>query len=424
MDNTFFINITDIFGSNNINNKTPIVIINSNDIHSLLKRIYIKRDNSIWDYNYDVLKKIFADRKMNFDDYLVSGHIYLNTKDFKPKELIFFHKQYSSYSNNYVGVCDFGNGSLWRAVTDDGKFSLGVVYSPSKSIPNKTIAVVPEEYIQYDKSEFKTPIDQSEFTLLACKDTGRTRLLINRYYRSLSIFKLINSNGNYITNIPDSEEVILKEKLNKLGQVVSYNAQGELIIDGKCLTTNDGENVLVTTCSNNDNQKWSLDNNGKVRSHSGKCLTSLNDEKKIRLEDCENDDSTQEWISESSSSTNSDYEWDYYKGKTVVLVGSDNPWYINKEFTVPRRYTENANFIVNDIDSDGHEYANYSTDFNIDARKPDLGYGYSYASRQGKECIEGFGNKEEENNNIVILVFLIILIVMLYKYYLRNKSQY
>jgi hypothetical protein len=277
------------------------------------------------------------------------------------------------------------------------------------------------------------------------------------------MFKIMNSNGKYITTLPDSNKIVLKDKLNRIEQNVSYNAQGELIIDGKCITTSDGSTLKMDDCNNSKGQKWIIKNNKLILYDNKKCISDNtnndntdndntdndntyndntdndntdndntdndntdniynNDESDISLRACNQnttDSSEQTWFQELIDKNKDNI----FKGKNVILVNTDDPWYINKEFTIPQKYIDNnLSSLDNNLE---YDYGDFNSYFNINNKRADLGYGYSYASRLGEKCNEHFTNtkkKINENNiydndytSIIILLCILLIIIFLYR---------
>ena len=130
-----------------------------------------------------------------------------------------------------------------------------------------------------------------------------------------------------------------------------------------------------------------------------------------------------------------------YKGKTVVLVDSDNPWYQN-DTTVPMKYKHNELFYE---DKNIYKqslyvpYARASSCTKLDLCAPDLGLGHSQLDRDIKtrkmcETVENFNSTlltpsvsdttDKMNRNILILIFIILIGIFIYnKYKSQSQSQ-
>jgi len=107
--------------------------------------------------------------------------------------------------------------------------------------------------------------------------------------------------------------------------------------------------------------------------------------------------------------------------KHLVLVDSDDPWYINKNDNIELKNISNKDFFgVRDKYLEG---ANFKTNIELNAADPTLGYGYSYADRKNV-IIEKFTNNDK-SNYIILIMFAIIILLFIYNIYLKkykNKS--
>lgn len=133
---------------------------------------------------------------------------------------------------------------------------------------------------------------------------------------------------------------------------------------------------------------------------------------------------------ETYETTNDENDWSKYRGKQVVLVSENNPWYINKNATIPLKYISNDNFLGANIFK--NNYALYDSKVVLDNDTPSLGYGYSYASRRN---VETFKNDDENNEDdeddeekdttnsdkIILLLFIILLLLFIYNIYYKKK---
>lgn len=97
-------------------------------------------------------------------------------------------------------------------------------------------------------------------------------------------------------------------------------------------------------------------------------------------------------------------KWEMQKGKKVILIEPDNPWWLNKINTAGQKINDQSKFVM-DLD------------------RPDMGYGYSYAARLGKPCTmkdnKLFETFEPESNSLdfnsiasVLLLVLIFIIII------------
>lgn len=142
--------------------------------------------------------------------------------------------------------------------------------------------------------------------------------------------KLISSTDKYITLTDENTKA--KYKQTGLKQNISYNVQGELINNKKCLNKQGDNKVKFTDCDSKSTQ-WNIDPYGHITDKENveeeKCLTE-NSDNELTIEPC-TENSSQVWTVENSDDVTTNYSWDEYQGKTVVLVESSNPWFINKD---------------------------------------------------------------------------------------------
>jgi hypothetical protein len=132
-----------------------------------------------------------------------------------------------------------------------------------------------------------------------------------------------------------------------------------------------------------------------------------------------------------SESSNSLDSWYKCRGKKVVLVEADNPWYINKKCTTPQAPPKEE-LNVSGVSAGDTETATFQSNVKLDETKPNMNMGYSYAARNriltealAAKQFEGFENMNSNNNyekiTLVVLVILILLLI-LYNYYQNSKK--
>ncbi len=422
--------VSDLFGYN-INNDSPFVIINSKELYKLLKKVTEDEYHVIWEYNRNKIDPILKARNVDPKRFLSSGNMVYNKihkynknphNDFTT--IVLVNKSISKAPNSFddTEIASLSDGKIIRPVYtlkgEEKYFSLGAYYVKNGSeLDKQNIAVIPESMLLKMKPR-KSLMASDEYSLISSGWTIDKSKLFSGDMRDM---KLTSTSGKYLTLLEGEGSstgkklVKLKSKQSSERQTLSYNAQGELISDGKCLTYSDQNSpVYFDSCEpNNKQQKWNM-TNGKISPHTGhdKCLTVGNSDS-VYLKECQDLDE-QSWNSEESDiSTSSDYGWDKYKGKTVVLVASDNPWYINEDTTYPMKFSNKEN-IRDDVKY--RENADYQSSIILDPLRPDLGLGHSILERANNGCaIEGFG-EENENKYTVIILFIIIFLIVVYKW--------
>lgn len=235
--------------------------------------------------------------------------------------------------------------------------------------------------------------------------------------------KISSMSGKYITADNEAKNIKLKSKAKTNDQLLSYSAQGQLVIGDKCVTypTGSGNPLFLTDCVGDDKQNWNLVGNSIRPDVDGEqCMSSKSDI--ITTSNCDNSDS-QSWQTEHSDDSEDSFKWTNYFGKTVVLVESDDPWYLNKDTTIPMQYLKDQTLF--DEASYRHN-ADFKSSKVLDLTLPDVGMGYSYSDRQGQPCqkIEGFNGGQQDSSNILILLLCIFILILIYRYCMKNKYTF
>jgi len=415
--------VSDLFGYN-IDNETPFVIINTHESHKFLKKVAKNKNLSIWEYNKKKFDDVLKSRNVDPNKFVSLGHV-LYKPGHPPKTFILCNKLICIQPSDSEDVTQFGDGKIVRPYlksNDKTFYSLGLFYTNGK-LNTDYIGILDEKYLQNVSYTGSDELMQNEFSLLCSTKLGIKTINKNKLLKNdIKTMRLVNTSDKYITNMEDDDSeksyAKLKLKQGSLRQNLAYNVQGELISNGKCLTyENDNEKAYFTNCdANNKKQKWTIANN-KVSPADNfeKCLKSSSDDS-ISVENC-NKSIDQLWDTESPDvNTSSDYSWDKYQGKTVVLVESDNPWFINADTTYPKK-VKHINYIPGD--DVGYRFnADFKSTQVLDRNSPHLGLGHSIADRSGSDCskIEKFDGKiAEDDNQIIIIIILIIILLVIYK---------
>ena len=155
--------------------------------------------------------------------------------------------------------------------------------------------------------------------------------------------------------------------------------------------------------------------------------TVSNNNDNVALEDTITNDKTQSWKT--------------HEGKRVMLVEPDIPWYITKKTAFPPGgYDIQSQGKLNE--KEYRDNADFNSTFVMDGTRPDMGYGYSYAQRKGKDraCFDDcnktmksvpvYENFETSNdkkqkridfNVIACSLLLLIFLLVVVRYYI-NKN--
>jgi hypothetical protein len=128
----------------------------------------------------------------------------------------------------------------------------------------------------------------------------------------------------------------------------------------------------------------------------------------------------QEWDIEEDSSIPS-FSWNKYKGKTVVLVESDNPWYVNKDITVKLKVAEPQEL----QDLKYKAQADYKTNIIIPNNEyqkiSDCCKKYIKNKSKNLEHFDENNKNIERTNQILFYLCVILLALFIFRYYKNRK---
>ncbi|ATZ80374.1 hypothetical protein BMW23_0316 [Bodo saltans virus] len=152
------------------------------------------------------------------------------------------------------------------------------------------------------------------------------------------------------------------DNVNPEHRNISYNAQGELTID----------NDYINIGHNNDSELIDI---------------------------------------ESIDTKSTDINYAKYKGKVVVLVDSNNPWYMNTDNTIPLQYT-NTNPI---------KYSDSSIE-----NKEDIAHAKYEHFKNSNENLNENENTDIKNNaqTIILILLFIVFVLIIYKFYIKDDCSY
>lgn len=409
--------VSDLFGYN-INNDTPFIIINSQETYKLLKKIAKSNNTSIWEYNKPQIDEILKLRNVNPSNFVPLGHV-LYKENKMPTMLILANISIAKQPTKFVQVGPYGNGKIYKPIYDDNNTycELGLVYSENAP-ENLQIYTIPTSITTIVRTGNK--LDTNNFFLLSNGVSGVKIIKKNTLMTSDFIdMKLSNTSNKLLTMIVNGEQTnkaAIKSKRSGSHQTLSYNTQGELMTDNKCMTYSDELSpVFFDDCTNNKKQKWDIfDNKISPQHNSEKCLTAEDDS--VYVKQCTENNDNQSWVTGATDDSDLTYAWDKYRGKSVVLVESNNPWYINSDQTVQLEIVDTDSNFHNDVKY--RPNADFKSEFIMDPNGHHLGYGTSYADRLGDPCdkIEQFsGNTNNEDNQLIFIMMCILFVIVIYK---------
>lgn len=274
------ITITDIFGNKisndkDNNNTLPFILLHISQPHLVLEKIIGTAMDTICKLKLPIIFRILYKYNINPTQFAPLGDIWISTTTL-PKEvtilLINNNNKISTFPIDFVKIDSYRNINIWKPVCQIGYKELGLITGETK--PSlKSMKCVNEKYlIKY----------QSPATVI-----GRNTNM-NEY--------------SLLSNIDLQRYTINKNKILNKNQKISYTVQGELKVDGKCISV--GNNTLNSqTCEDSNMEKWYPYDSESERSPI--------------------------WT-QPANTEELDNSWECQPGKKVILVEAEIPWYVYK----------------------------------------------------------------------------------------------
>ncbi len=439
--------VSDLFG-NKISDSSPIVMIHTRKLNEYMTKVDedIMNNTSIWKYNKKTIGELLSNRNVDPNNFVILGDVLLN--GFSDSiVLVLGNKNICLSPDGIEEVGAYSKGKLFLPYTKYNEvkhYALGAFYFSSDKHDISNIGILPlNATITISKSP-QNEIESNEFNLLSVSKFGIKAINKAKLLKSnLRHFRLMSNDNKFITM--QDNEYTTRQSNGRLTQLFSYNAQGELISDGKCLT-HKGKDITAEKCgSKKSNQQWIMAKNKILPSNNfDKCIDITSyDDATIKLNECNDYADTQRWSTENDESASSEKShWKKYFGKNVVLVENNNPWFVNvNDSKVAKVLTKKPN-VFTDYDTNPYyqpktnkNAGNYKNSvrvnptFVLDPNDRTLGHGYSFASRGINKCqkktkkIEGFNGKKNSNESctdpderqVFMLVMIIMAILLFYK---------
>lgn len=390
-----------------ITETTPFVLITVPSF-SMYKK-YESDTMIIYGFDKSKLNSQLSSNKINGSFVPVSDVLIIKNSEQNPTQTLLVNKtlSISVQPMKYEKVIKMNNGYIWKP--SDSTFptiykSIGLVYSnknPSKStfgarLIDANYLTSSEEIINnmstdnfvYGNNYGSFVLDYDE------KYTINTQKIIHTMLQSTTKnSSLIENMTNMSNDSSDKNYHVLPE--------------GRLEYDSKCVVPNlNDETTTNIDCTYAPLQQWKMTNGNIFVSDTNKCLGENNS-----LYEC---DITKKGKHSDPNEPDVRYpSWQKKFGKNVVLVSSDNPWYLNKDITQPMAVEEDPN------DCYSGYYKTFGT-FN------DRQIG-KVIRTQPNNGIEYFGDQPFEHNgmsfdifHIISCIVVLIIIIKLFMLVFRH----
>ena len=440
--------ITDIFG-NKIDKDDdkcsflPFILIHSVQSNLLLE-ILGSSNNTIWKLVFHMVMHSLYINNLNPSNFGPVGH-FIFCKNKLPNKisilLVNTNRDISKYPTDYIKVGKYQDLCIWKPIGEKEYESIGFLASIKKPQLRETRIINKKFLTNYrDKSnKIENITNMNEFKLLSVNNKKRLTIKRTEFLKTSNVMRLYSKSKNKYLTLNKNNTFGLEKKDKKYYQKLNYNIQGELKLGEKCIGVSIKDNSIdnfayLQKCNDSDSQKWYPYRDNFISQFDQSCLNSTDP---VTSESCDENNKDQLWTTETTKTVVKDNSqetsdnWVTQKGKRVILIQPDNPWYINKT---------NRNVLNQKSYRDN---ADYRTNFVMDPTKPDLGYGHSYASRSGspvtcsKNCenvdpnakvYEYFSEDSGDNKlfsfNVIIsmLLFLVVSLILFRIYVSRVKK--
>jgi hypothetical protein len=365
---------------NNINDKTPFIIIKLVRPGNILHRKYVNNDISICGINSSVLANILSERHIPNVFVQISDIMVHNSRANTELKILLVNKtlSISKVPNAYEKIMRVGKGFIWKPVRitfPDIFTSIGLIYSPKK--PSREYRIIDANcVINADDivGNFASNhlIVCNEYNMFVTDYDERKTIDIQRLQCS-SFTKLYEKNDDELANISDNDintleliksDVPIREKMTNMIEtphtivsretayyqlsdnldtninngnqhetknLINIMPDGRVEVNNECISSQNGNDVNMIECVNSPMQEWQFNSGNIIHRDTGKCLSPS---QPFSLVKCGSDSSSGSFM----DSVDSDVKfpkWHKKFGKNVVLVSSNNPWYINKNITIP-----------------------------------------------------------------------------------------
>lgn len=459
------ITIASITG-NIIDDKTPFIIIKFTNPGDLLYKKYENKELAICGISSDKLNIIL--KKNNIPTIFVAiSDIMLYKSKNESMKILLVNKflPISKIPTLYEKIMKIGKGFVWKpvSITFPSIFTgLGLVYSYKKPVAYGRIIdanylinsddilnnfatdhlVVSNEYYMFvsdyddrktinkqklmytnftmlyeknDGSEYvnisdneikksdlvRTSIPVRE-TMTNIKDSAHTLIPGDVMYSPLADDVIANSNDQTLGNIAGLTNQITKKNNSR----VNFLPDGRVEVNKRCLDTNNNGDISTVDCVDTPVQQWQFNDGNIIHRNSGKCLST---EQPFTLSEC-NTKKSGSFIDSEEPDVKFP-KWHKKFGKNVVLVSSDNPWYINTNTTVPVN--------VSNYKNPNPNYTDYANDFSTFKEKNLK----KIMKTQPDEGVEFFDDDNKKDNTLILpkksqfdlfnLLFCILTIIII-----------
>lgn len=463
-----YIVITDIYGNkldkgDRRNSQLPFIIIHTTQPYLLMEKVSGGKNDSVYRLIQPTVMHALYANNIVPNNFAPVGHIWIPQSKLdveQPFQILLMNANpyISQYPNKFYKIGEYNGLGVWKAVGPKGYVPLGLVLSDGQPSTRELRVINKDNTYGYKGGPSVGNLTtMNEFNLLGHLKVKKLTIDRTKFLdHDMNIRLMAQSKGGVISRSDNNSNLSLSGRNNKKNQKINYTIQGELKMDDQCIEASNTETdnfVYLQNCNNSVEQKWYPYRNSFISQLDQTCLTE--DGGQVTKKKCDFKDN-QKWLVQdldyviNRSDQEEKKSWKTQTGKQVVLIEPDNPWYINKTDKKPEGIVYTGQKLLNNLEY--RDNADFYSTFMMDSYRGDMGYGYSYAQRKGRDALclddcdkipanpkdrfilEHFdGEKEEEEketsfirsnyvNYVASCLLLVLFIMIVYRLYKNYRS--
>ena len=401
--------LTSITGGN-ITERTPFIIIKLTLPNNLLYTKYENDKVIIYGINVRQLSTTLRENNIKPIFSAISDILYKKTQNKTIQFLVVNDTiKISKTPIVYEKIIKFGKGYIWKPVNITFPViynSLGMIYSKKQPVDDGRLivsSILKNSDDILDNLSIFHLILSNEYNMFTTEYDSRRTIDLQKVM-SLPSFNTINNFMAIDNNLTSQNN----QTVEHVGNIVSNNSninfltEGRVEVDGKCID----DDLSMIDCVDAQLQQWGFENGNIVHMGSGKCLNTEHNS----LVECDIKNHGN-YIDKNEQPVQYPM-WNKRTGRNIVLVSSDNPWYINTEDSEP-------SIIISDQNKNLH-HTDYPKDYSI-FKHDNLKIISETQPSVGVEPFNELSNDSHKTNKMsldnvyayIICVLLIIVVIQL-----------
>lgn len=445
--------ITDVFGNIVVNRNVPILLISTKINSDLLINIIDDENESLWEPDQNKINELLKKNNIIPDVYKTFGHYwYPHIRCNIDVTIILANIKYNFISQpiDFINIGSFKDGYIWKPICNKNHVELGLLYDKIKPQLDKICTILYLYTIEYNGKYdvIDNYTNFNEFNLLGSNNIPRKTIYRAHFIKKNKILKIKNLFNNNYLNINGNDNIIFTKKPAN----VIYTTNGQIKINNKCLeriySNENNLSISLRECNDTNAQKWFPFGIPNIHPNPEYHLISQNDMLHMTLLSDGDDDLKKNIIATEKLIGNKKQIFKFENivndriifnknNSQIMLVESNNPWYINKSNNISQKHYNN-NLYENDNFQDLNNYDNDPTLLPGSNNNNNFSSNASYYPNKTTDnamrnsynnftlCSRCKDNKKEHftndnsmenikinNNRIIIILLIIILIIFL-----------